>query len=394
MERLDATGGGLERQGAEPEAEAGRAEWNLLTDAVQWSPGLFTLFGRTPGEGPLTLDELPSWLPAEDQPTLTAAVTQCLVDGRPMDCVFRVHRSDGSFRTVRMAGEPVLDEGGDTVALWALIGHAAGDAGAAEAGERIDLAVDDAALTAWPGGASAGGRAARGPGTLELAARRLPADGAPGLAPGPGGKWLDALDLPDGGLLLTVGDLSGRGATAEADMATALGGIRGIALTGAGPAALLGHLNHLLDGGARPVLASALCCRYEPGARLLTWAQAGHPAPLLYRSGRGRALPRPRGTLLGAMPDTTYAERVDDLEPGDVLVLHTDGLFSDIAGDVADGALDSGPGHRADPRLLGLAARLTEATTAAEALDVITEARNAAGDGAEEACVLVARVRR
>ncbi|MEV1007075.1 SpoIIE family protein phosphatase [Streptomyces sp. NPDC049881] len=358
MGQLDEAGGALERPRPAPGgARTGRAEWDLLTDEARWSPGLYAIFGRAPDDGPLTLDELPSWLPAEDQPVLTAAVTGCLVDGRAMDCEFRVVRSDGTLRTVRMAGEPVVDAVGGTVAMWARIEDVGG-------GRRAPVPP----------------RRAVAPGTLELAARLLPG----GRGGATGGKWHDVLGLPGGGVLLSVGDLSGNGAGAAADTATALGGIRGIALTGAGPGPLLGHVGHLLDRGEQPVLASVLCCRYVPAARTLTWAQAGHPAPLLCRDGRGRALPRPAGPLLGAVSDARYAERTDRLEPGDVLVLHTDGLFSAIPGAGA-------PDHAGDPRLRALAPRLSAAGSAEEALRVITGACGEA-DREEEACVLVARV--
>ncbi|MGO4431656.1 phosphatase, partial [Streptomyces sp. MCAF7] len=55
-------------------SRVGSAEWNLLTDAVTWSDELYQIFGRDPEEGGLPLDELPSWVFSEDQPTLTALV--------------------------------------------------------------------------------------------------------------------------------------------------------------------------------------------------------------------------------------------------------------------------------------------------------------------------------
>src|SRR4051812_1366443 len=73
---------------------AGSAEWDLITDDVQWSEELYRIFGRSPADGPLTLDELPSWLFSEDQPLLTGMVTGCLVDGRPIDGEFRIVRAD------------------------------------------------------------------------------------------------------------------------------------------------------------------------------------------------------------------------------------------------------------------------------------------------------------
>ncbi|SOD64078.1 PAS fold-containing protein [Streptomyces zhaozhouensis] len=375
--------------GAAPVPRVGSAEWNLLTDGAVWSDELYAIFGRPVGEGPLTLDQLPSFLPPQDQPALTAAVTGCLVDGRPMDCEFRITRPDGSLRAVRMAGEPVLDDDGGTVALWALIRDVevvrhpvpsqrraparVSGGGAGDAADGADCGVERALAEV------ARGVAPPAPGGLELAARYLPAGRGAPLT----GKWCDSLELPGGASLLSVGDLAGRGPAAVAGTATALGAIRGIALAGQSPAALLGHLNQLLDRGAHPVLASVLCCRYEPRDGSLVWAQAGHPAPLLCRDGTGWALPRPTGTLLGAVGDTAYTERTDPLRPGDVLVLHTDGLFSDIP---ARGVT----GHAGDHRLIGLAGRLSAADSAAECLRLIVEER----DGGDDACVLVARVGR
>ncbi|MFD5320561.1 SpoIIE family protein phosphatase [Streptomyces sp. NPDC127098] len=406
--------------GARAPGPAGNAEWNLLTDGVVWSDELFAIFGRPVDQGPLTLDQLPSWLPPEDQPTLTAAVTDCLVDGRPMDCEFRITRPDGSRRLVRMAGEPVLDDNGGTVAMLAMIRELRVDRPPARPGAEDDGAEPGADADATAdvrdglGGAGRAGdqpRAATGwagrglavaledsvlapsldaqrpagpegpPGSLELAARFLPAG-----AGGPmGGKWYDALTLPDGGLLFSVGDLSGHGAAAAAGTATVLGAIRGIALTGAAPGALLGHLNQLLDRAAHPVLASVLCCHYEPDLGVLTWAQAGHPAPLLCRDGGGWALPRPAGPLLGAVGDARFAQRADRLAPGDVLVLHTDGLFSAIPRQLP-------AGHAGEHRLIDLAPRLSSARGAAECLRTIV---TACGEVAREddACLLVARVR-
>lgn len=99
----------------------GSAEWNLLTDEVSWSDELLQIFGRTPEAGPLSLDDLPSVLLPEDQSLLTALVTDCLVDGKPIDGEFRILRTDGRIRTLHMMGEPVLDADGCTASMWAVL---------------------------------------------------------------------------------------------------------------------------------------------------------------------------------------------------------------------------------------------------------------------------------
>lgn len=103
------------------QTRVGSAEWNLLTDEVTWSEELFQIFGRSPESGALPLDELGSTLFSEDQPLLTAMVTACLVDGRPLDGEFRIVRADGRVRTLHMRGEPVLDDDGCTASMWAVL---------------------------------------------------------------------------------------------------------------------------------------------------------------------------------------------------------------------------------------------------------------------------------
>lgn len=107
--------------GEAQQTRVGSAEWNLLTDEVSWSDELFQIFGRSPESGALTLDELGSTLFSEDQPLLTAMVTACLVDGKPIDGEFRIVRADGRVRTLHMRGEPVLDSDGCTATMWAVL---------------------------------------------------------------------------------------------------------------------------------------------------------------------------------------------------------------------------------------------------------------------------------
>jgi PAS domain-containing protein len=369
---------------------AGSAEWDLLTDRAHWSEELYRLLGRPPSAGPLSLDELPTHVLPADQPALTALITACLVDGRPLDGEFRVLRPDGVVRTVRMTGEPVLDSTGCAASLWAVLrdvshlrrtgagGSAPGPGARAGEERRLTVGMQEALLPSWRDALRfpVGG----GPGAVDAAARYLP---APAGAP-VGGDWYDAVHLPDGRTLLTVGDLTGDGVTAALGVATLLGALRGLALAGLGPAALLGHLDALLDGATQPTLASALCCRYDPATRLLEWAQAGHPAPLLFRAGAdaGTALPVPEGVLLGAAPGAAYGSRTERIASGDVLVLHTDGLLPRRLPD-------------ADPeaparRLLALGPRFGAARTARDCVRAVVEEVGAA-DREDDACLLVAR---
>ncbi|MGP3991219.1 PP2C family protein-serine/threonine phosphatase [Streptomyces sp. 3N207] len=388
----------------------GSAEWNLLTDAVSWSPELYRIFGRTAEDGPLSLDELPSWVVPEDQTSLTTAFTGCLVDGRAIDQEFRLVRPDGAARTVHMVGEPVLDDVGGTASMWAVVRdvselrrseHAVRETRdslqherhIAQTERRLAVELQEAVLPPWRGSLRFPHGDERTTGALDLAAHYLPSASSALI----GGDWYDAMELPDGATLLTAGDLTGHGVTATSGMAMLLGAVRGMALAGVKPGALMGHLNQLLDSSAQPSLGSALCCRYEPRSCTLTWAQAGHPPPLLFRDGVGRVLRRPEGVLLGVTSGATYGQRTEQLEPGDLLVLHTDGLAPDDAPGTppgrttGEGAPRQSALHAGSVRMLGLAPRFGAAGSAQECVRAVAE-EFADREREDDACVLVARV--
>ncbi|GAA2710618.1 MULTISPECIES: SpoIIE family protein phosphatase [Streptomyces] len=374
--------------GGAPGPRAGSAEWNFLTDEALWSDELFELFGRRPAEGALTLDELPSWLLPQDTPVLTAMITGCLVDGRPIDGEFRIMRADGAVRRIHMLGEPVLDADGCAVSLWAVLR----DLGAARRGpvevpatrdpahrpraaaaprteqHRLAAELQEAVLPPWRGALRLP-QCAPAAGALEVAGHHFAAAGGPA-----GGDWYDALELPGGRTLLTAGGLAGSGVATASAMAMLLGAVRGMAVSGAEPGPLLGWLNHLLEASAQPALGTAVCCRYEPDSGTLLWSRAGHPAPLLFRDGAARALRQPEGVPLGAVADAAYAQSEEHLRPGDVLLLHTEGLA----------------GAACEERLRALAPRFAAAAGAQECLRAVLE-EFGGGQREDDACVLVAR---
>ncbi|MFD8235478.1 PP2C family protein-serine/threonine phosphatase [Streptomyces sp. NPDC059696] len=370
-------------------SRVGSAEWNLQTDRASWSGELYRILGRDPAAPPLTLDELPSLVVEEDRPKLTAMVTDCLVDARPIDGEFRVARRADDVRTLHMMGEPVLDADGSTASMWAVLRDVSElrrsqrvvsetrdslrhRQEAARSEQRLAVELQEAALPPWRGSLRL---PHRGPRTLDLAARRLPASTATLL----GGDWYDALELTDGETLLSVGDLTGQGVGVTSNMTMLLGAVRGMAMAGAQPGPLMAWLNQLLDATVQPVLGSAVCCRYRPATRTLVWAQAGHPAPLLFRDGTGRVLNAPDGVLLGATSGAVYGQAEETLEPGDLLLLHTDGLV---------------PGHtraEAAQSLLGLAPRLAGNRTAEDCLGALVE-EFGEGERQDNACVLMVKV--
>ncbi len=105
--------------------------------------------------------------------------------------------------------------------------------------------------------------------------------------------------LPSRQVLLVVGDIAGHGIDAVTGMVALRNCLRGLAITGAGPASLLGWLNevacHLTDG----IIGTAVCGLYDPAARTLRWARAGHLPPVLVRDGSATELPPARTCCSG-----------------------------------------------------------------------------------------------
>jgi len=370
-------------------SRVGSAEWNLLTDEASWSGELYQILGRDRTAPPLTLDELPSLVFDADRPRLTGMVTDCLVDAKRIDGEFRVVRPDGEVRTVHMMGEPVLAADGSTASMWAVLRDVSElrrseravsetrdslqrQRQRAQSEHRLAVELQEAVLPPWRGSLRL---PHQGTETLDLAAHYLPSSASALI----GGDWYDALELADGETLLSVGDLTGHGVAVASGMATLLGAVRGMAMAGTQPGQLMSLLNQLLDATVQPALGSAVCCRYRPESRTLVWAQAGHPAPLLFRSGTGRRLNSPDGVLLGATSGAVYAQAEETLEPGDLLLLHTDGL---VPGRTSTAAVN---------RLLDLAPRFDGARTAQDCVRMVMEEFGET-EREDDACVLIAKV--
>jgi serine phosphatase RsbU (regulator of sigma subunit) len=164
---------------------------------------------------------------------------------------------------------------------------------------------------------------------LRAAVGYLPAESALRV----GGDWYHAQTLPEGLVVLSVGDVAGHGLEAAHGMAHlrfALVAWLSIGLRD--PGALLAHMNHLCVQLA--LTGTALIGVYDPATHLLAWARAGHLPPLLARRGATGELPLPPGLLLGAVATTEYPVVATELLPGDVVLLYTDGLVERRAMDV------------------------------------------------------------
>ncbi len=161
-----------------------------------------------------------------------------------------------------------------------------------------------------------------------------------------GGDWYDVLDLPDGALGLAVGDVVGHDLRAAAAMGQLRGVLRSYAWDGGRAGSVLDRCDQLVQGLEMAAMATAFYARVEPpdsdGGRMLSYSNAGHPAPLLLEPGGALVrLDEQRSPMIGAIRSLGRragpgrAEAVRRCPPGSLLLLYTDGL-TDVVGDDAD----------------------------------------------------------
>ncbi|MHB8439598.1 MAG: PP2C family protein-serine/threonine phosphatase, partial [Acidimicrobiales bacterium] len=140
------------------------------------------------------------------------------------------------------------------------------------------------------------------------------------------GDWYEAEELPDGRILVGVGDASGHGITAAAAMAQIRNAARGLAAAGMTPGQMLDHLSNLVLRGHADCMVTAVYGLVEPGGKS-QWAGAGHPAPIVVpAAGEATVMALPMGPPIG-VGGGTYEETCVELGPGTRVVLYTDGLF-------------------------------------------------------------------
>ena len=156
-----------------------------------------------------------------------------------------------------------------------------------------------------------------------------------------GGDWYDLIPLSAGRVGIVIGDVEGRGARAAAIMGQLRAALRAFAQDDKPPAEILRKLDDWCrtlgtsspdEGEDSSPRASCTYLIYDAWSRTLSFANAGHDAPLLITDGDVSELEIEHfGVLLGirgkGMPAVPpYREETRQLKPGSTLVLYTDGL--------------------------------------------------------------------
>lgn len=141
-----------------------------------------------------------------------------------------------------------------------------------------------------------------------------------------GGDWYDVVPLDDHRVVVVVGDVSGRGLHAATMMASLRFAIRAYAVEGDPPAEILTKLARLISLERDGQFATVVCAVIDLNAGTLTVSNAGHPAPLLVRSGRTEFVPTDIDVPVGVTGLAPYRQVTVPITRGATLLVYTDGL--------------------------------------------------------------------
>ncbi|MFJ2023529.1 SpoIIE family protein phosphatase [Streptomyces sp. NPDC087897] len=182
---------------------------------------------------------------------------------------------------------------------------------------------------------------------MTVAARYVPTGG--GLQVG--GDWYDMIPLPNGRIALVIGDVQGHDVRAAGLMGQLRIALRAYASEGHRPDAVLARASRFLSGltdahesvegdpgATAPRFATCLYAEVDPEDGTLDIARAGHPDPVVISADGTAVIRQTAGGLpLGIESDSDYPTTRVVLEPGETIMLCTDGLIETGGHDMATG---------------------------------------------------------
>jgi serine phosphatase RsbU (regulator of sigma subunit) len=196
-----------------------------------------------------------------------------------------------------------------------------------------------------------------------------------------GGDVYDFLTLPDGRLAVALGDVTGHGIDATADMAMAKFVFRSLTREHPEPGDFLAFANEVaVSELAAEKFITMAYVTIDPESGELVAASAGHPQPRIVRPDGTAETIEVGGLALGIDSQQTYDEVREQLEPGSLVVLYTDGV---VEARSADGKLWG------TERLDEYLSRHRDLPAAEIAERTIATCREFAGGDPEDDCAIV-----
>lgn len=178
-----------------------------------------------------------------------------------------------------------------------------------------------------------------------------------------GGDWYDVFALPDGSIVMTIGDVGGKGIEAARLMIQLRQSVRVASTIDHDPAAIMHTVNAAMSLDASGSLATAFIAVLDPDGTTLRYTSAGHPAAFLRRADRTIESLATGAPPLGFAQDMHFATQQTTIEQQALLLMYTDGLSEitrdPVAGEAAllkllssDAAMHAGNPARFIERLL------------------------------------------
>lgn len=161
----------------------------------------------------------------------------------------------------------------------------------------------------------------------DLAARCEPAECV-------GGDTFDVIRLDERRVGISLGDVSGKGIPAALLASNLQAAVRAAAATGLSPARLCAEVNRSLCASLTPWrFVTYFYGILDTVTGDFRYCNAGHLPPLHVTTGGSATRLAPGGIVLGIANDSTYQEAAVRLEPGERLVIYTDGLTEAVSAD-------------------------------------------------------------
>jgi PAS domain-containing protein len=306
----------------------GWSEFDLVDGGLDWSPGMYRIFDRDPQLGPLSrVDQARAMLP-EDR-GIAETAWQTLDSGATSDVTARFRIGD-RVKHLRILSDTARDAAGRPVKIYGVVQDVTSRIDTRTEIELLSDQLRTREMTALAEHRLAAQLqrmiqpvpVAPFPLTgLEAMVSYLPAESTVQV----GGDWYHAENLPDGSVILAIGDVAGHGLDAASGMAhLRFALVAWLSIGIRAPGLLLRHMNRLC--AQLGITGTAVVAVHDPRTGVLSWGRAGHLSPLLGRDGSSAELDRPPGLLLGAEPEEEFPVATALLQPDDLVLFYTDGL--------------------------------------------------------------------
>jgi hypothetical protein len=308
----------------------GWAEWDLNTGEGRWSAGMYRLLGRDPSREPPPFESLTDLVEPSDRKRVEQFVAE-VIAGRDSVADARVRNNESKwvrffcearpanvpYETIYLLAQDISDRYAREQHLRSLQSRAA--AGRLRLASQQDLTArlvdllypkERFSLTL--------------PGVRVAGRHFLPESEVPLRA-----DFCDAAELPDGSVMMLVGDMFGAGMAAAATAVRLVRPVLALGMAETPLTRILEVINTDLRRDEDPSLASLIIARFDPLSGELRMASAGHLPPILL----SRKAHPPRfgsagvGPALGLMEHAEYSEVTTHLGPDEAIVFYTDGVI-------------------------------------------------------------------